>query len=158
MNADAIEEFRLSTVSSNSSGGRSSGAQVQLVSKSGTARFRGALSEFHRNTIFEANDWFNNHNGIKRPALIRNTFGPSIGGPIIKDKFFFFYSYEGRRDASQLPGTPSTIPLPSLAQGIVKFKDSNGNLQQINATDIANIFPDTSGINPPARVTSATHE
>jgi Carboxypeptidase regulatory-like domain/TonB dependent receptor len=150
LNADAIEEFRLSTVSSDSSGGRSSGAQVQLVSKSGSNRFHGVLSEFHRNTIFEANDWFNNHNGIKRPALIRNTFGPSVGGPIIKDKFFFFYSYEGRRDASQLPGTPATIPLPSLAQGIVKFKDSNGNLQQINGTDIANIFPDTGGINTTA--------
>ena len=150
LNADAIEELRLSTVSSNSSGGRSSGAQIQLVSKSGTNRFRGTLSEFHRNTIFEANDWFNNHNGIPRPALIRNTFGPSIGGPIIKDKFFFFYSYEGRRDASQNPSSPSTVPLPSLAQGIVKFKDSNGNFQQINATDIANIFPDTGGVNPVA--------
>src|SRR5205823_7574872 len=116
LNADAIEEFRLSTVSSNSSGGRSSGAQIQLVSKSGTNRFRGTLSEFHRNTIFEANDWFNNHNGIPRPALIRNTFGPSIGGPIIKDKFFFFYSYEGRRDASPPPPSPPTPPPPPPPQ------------------------------------------
>jgi hypothetical protein len=150
LNADAIEEFRLSTLSSNSSGGRSSGAQIQLVSKSGSNRFRGALSEFHRNTVFEANDWFNNRNGLPRTKLLRNTFGPSIGGPIIKDKFFFFYSYERRRDASQQVGSPSTVPLPSLAQGIVKFKDSNGQLQQINATDIANIFPDTGGVDPAA--------
>ncbi|MFL6435978.1 MAG: carboxypeptidase regulatory-like domain-containing protein [Terriglobales bacterium] len=148
LNADAIEEFRLSTLSSNAAGGRSSGAQIQLVTKSGTNNFHGVLSEFNRNTIFESNDWFNNHTGLKRPALIRNTFGPSIGGPILKDKLFFFYSYEGRRDASQTPQDARTVPLPSLAQGIVKFKDSNGVFQQINANDIAQIFPDTGGVNP----------
>lgn len=150
LNADAIEEFRLSTLSSNAAGGRSSGAQIQLVTKSGTNKFHGVLSEFNRNTAFEANDWFNNHNGLKRPALIRNTFGPSIGGPIKKDKLFFFYSYEGRRDASQSPVSARTVPLPSLAQGIVKFKDTNGNLQQIGPADIAKIFPDTGGVNTAA--------
>jgi len=150
LNADAIEEFRLTTLSSSSASGRSSGAQVQLVTKSGTNQWRGTLSEFHRNTIFEANDFFNNRNGLPRTKLLRNTFGPSIGGPIIKDRLFFFYSYEGRRDASQAVGSPSIIPLPSLAQGVVKFIDSNGQAQQINANDIANIFPDTGGVDPAA--------
>lgn len=150
LNADAVEEFRLSTLSSNAAGGRSSGAQVQLVTKSGTNQFHGVLSEFNRNTVFEANDWFNNHNGLPRPALIRNTFGPSIGGPIKRDKFWFFYSYEGRRDASQSSVGARTVPLPSLAQGIVKFKDSNGNVQQLSPQDILNIFPDTNGENSAA--------
>ncbi|HET9742120.1 MAG TPA: TonB-dependent receptor [Terriglobales bacterium] len=150
LNSEAISEFRLSTVSSNAAGGRSSGAQVQLVTKSGTNHFHGSAFDFNRNTIFTANDWFNNHNGISRPALIRNTFGPAIGGPIIKDKLFFFYSYEGRRDASQSPVSANTVPLPSLSQGIVKFIASNGQLEQIGPADIANIFPDTGGVNPAA--------
>jgi hypothetical protein len=150
LNSNAIEEFRLSTVSSNAAGGRSSGAQIQLVTKSGTNAFHGSVFDYNRNTIFTANDWFNNHNGIKRPALIRNTFGPSVGGPIIKDKLFFFYSYEGRREASQSPVTARTVPLPSLAQGVVKFINTNGQLAQIGAADIANIFPDTGGVNPTA--------
>jgi hypothetical protein len=149
-NSEAVEEFRLTTLSSNSAAARSSGAQVQLVTKSGTNRFKGSVFDFNRNTVFTANDWFNNHNGLKRPALIRNTFGAALGGPIIKDKLYFFYSYEGRRDASQTAVSARTVPLPSLAQGIVKFKDSNGNTQQLSATDLANIFPDTGGVNPAA--------
>ncbi|MBV9146402.1 MAG: hypothetical protein JO065_10825 [Acidobacteria bacterium] len=150
INSEAIEEFRVATVSSDSSGGRSSGAQIQLVTKSGTNKFRGSLFEFNRNTIFTANDWFNNHNGLPRPALNRNTFGGAIGGPIKKDKLFFFYNYEGRRDASQSAVPAATVPLPSLAQGNVKFLDSNGQLQQLTAADIKNIFPDTGGISPAA--------
>jgi len=150
LNSEAIEEFRVSTVSSNSAGGRSSGAQIQLVTKSGTNKFRGSVFDFNRNTVFTANDWFNNHNGLKRPALIRNTFGAALGGPIIKDKFFFFYSYEGRRDASQTAVAARTVPLPSLAQGVVKFIDSNKQLEQLTPSDIAKIFPDTGGENAAA--------
>ena len=145
LNSEAIEEFRLSTLSANAGSGRSSGAQITLVTKSGTNRFHASLFEYHRNTIFAANDWFNNNSGIKRPVLLRNTFGGTLGGPVIKNKFFFFYSYEGRRDASSIPVPASTVPLPSLGQGIVTFKASNGTVSTLMPSDIAKIFPDTGG-------------
>ena len=103
LNSEAIEEFRVSTLNSGAGGGRSSGAQIALVTKSGSNTWHGAAFESNRNTIFTANDWFNNHAGVARPTLIRNTFGGAVGGPVIRDKVFFFYSYEGRTDASQTP-------------------------------------------------------
>ncbi len=90
VNPDSVEEFRVTTVNANASQGRSSGAQVQLVTKSGTNQFHGSLYEYHRNTVTTANDFFNNAAGIERPALIRNLFGGRLGGPVIKDRFFFF--------------------------------------------------------------------
>src|SRR6185436_969774 len=101
LNAEAIEEFRVTTVNSNASQGRSSGAQISLVTKSGSNDWHGALFEANRNTATTANDFFNNRSGVGRPKLIRNTFGGAVGGPIVKDKLFFFYSYEERRDVSQ---------------------------------------------------------
>ena len=94
LNAEAIEEFRVTTTNANANQGRSSGAQISLVTKSGSNEWHGALFEANRNTATTANDFFNNRSGIERPALIRNTFGGAIGGPIVKDRFFFFYSYE----------------------------------------------------------------
>ncbi len=128
---DTIEEFRVTTVNANSTQGRSSGAQVGFITKSGTNQFHGNLFEYHRNTVTTANDFFNNRSGVARPKLIRNNFGGSLGGPIIKDRFFFFYNYEGRRDAK---GTSvvQTVPLASLGRGEVKFFASNG--QQITLT------------------------
>jgi hypothetical protein len=163
LNAEAVEEFRVNTVSANASGGRSSGAQVSIVTKSGTNTFHGAAFESHRNTIFSANDWFNNNNGIERPKLIRNTFGGMFSGPIIKDKLFFMYSYEGRRDASQIPAPVNYAPLPNLGQGIVNFTacapadptdltagcgGKIAGVQQIGPADIQAMFPDTGGVNP----------
>ena len=72
---------------------------------------------YKRHEGLNANDFFNNRSGIDRPVLIRNTFGGAVGGPIIKDKLFFFYSYEERRDASQTPSDPRDVPLPSLGRG-----------------------------------------
>src|ERR1043166_3197920 len=131
-------------MTSNASSGRSAGAQVNLVTKSGTNQFRGSLFEYHRNTIFTANDWFSNHATpqIPRRTLLRNTFGGAIGGPIKKDKMFFFYSYEGRRDASSAPiSSARLVPLPSLAAGTIKFKNSLGATSQITSADLAAIFP-----------------
>ena len=160
LNGDAIEEFRVNTMTSNSAAARSSGAQISLVTKAGTNNLHGDAFDYNRNTIFTANDWFNNHNGLPRPALIRNTFGAAVGGPIIKNKFFFFVSYEGRRDRSQAAVSAVTVPLPSLAQGIVKFINSNGQQVQLTSADLAKIFPDTGGVNPaalPALAIGAQH-
>jgi hypothetical protein len=120
---DSLQEFRVTTTNANADQGRSSGAQVSLVTKSGTNSLHGSLYEYHRNTVTTANDFFNNAAGsygpddvpvqrgvarvgdprAPRPQLLRNVFGGSLGGPIKKDRAFFFFTYEGLREASQTP-------------------------------------------------------
>src|ERR1043165_8588659 len=96
---DAIQEFRAISTNPGASDGRSSGGQVELVTKSGTNEFHGNVREYNRTAATAANTFFNNRAGIKRPQLTRNQFGGSIGGPVVKDALFFFFDYEGRRDA-----------------------------------------------------------
>lgn len=148
LNAEAIEEFRVTTTNANANQGRSSGAQISLVTKSGSNEWHGALFEANRNTATTANDFFNNRSGIERPALIRNTFGGAIGGPIVKDRFFFFYSYEERRDISQTPiPTARTVPLASLGRGEVRYLNTNKTITTLTAAQVASIFP-AAGLNP----------
>jgi hypothetical protein len=120
LNSEAIEEFRVTTANGNADQGRSAGAQINLVTKSGSNAWHGAAFEFYRGTLFEANDWFNNAAGVPRRTLIRNTFGGALGGPIVKDRLFFFYSYEGRRDATA-QGVSRVVPLASLGQGTINY-------------------------------------
>lgn len=94
LNSEAIEEFRVSTTNASASVGRSSGAQIELVTKSGTNSFRGSFFDYNRQRYFNSNNFFNNMEGRERPQLIRNNFGAALGGPIVKNKVFFFYSYE----------------------------------------------------------------
>ncbi|MGE0130522.1 MAG: carboxypeptidase regulatory-like domain-containing protein [Blastocatellales bacterium] len=122
---DSLQEFRVTTTNANADQGRSSGAQVSLVTKSGTNQFHGSLYEYHRNTATSANDWFNNKDGVERPALIRNNFGGSIGGPIKKDRLFFFFNYEGFREAKG-QSVIQEVPLPTLGQGIVRYHTEDG--------------------------------
>ncbi len=96
---DAIQEFRAVSTNPGASDGRSSGGQVELVTKSGSNEFHGVLREYNRTAATAANTFFNNRAGVARPQLTRNQFGGSIGGPIMKDALFFFFDYEGRRDA-----------------------------------------------------------
>lgn len=123
LNAEAIDEFRVTTANGNANQGRSSGSQVNLITKAGTNKFHGAGFEFYRSRGFTANDWFNNHSDpiVPRTPLVRNTYGGALGGPIIKDKAFFFYSYEGRHDASG-QSVVRTVPLASLGQGIINYE------------------------------------
>lgn len=130
---DTVDEFRVITTNANASYGRSSGAQVSFVTKSGTNEFHGALYEYHRNTVTTANDFFNNATGIERPTLLRNVFGGSLGGPVVKDRFFFFYNYEGRRDAKQ-SGVTRIVPLASLGRGEVSFVASRAGSPDVNVT------------------------
>jgi hypothetical protein len=163
LNSEAVEEFRVGTTTTNASSARSSGAQIALVTKSGSNKFHGAAFESHRNTIFTANDYFNNNTGTPRPTLIRNTFGGAIGGPIVKNKAFFFYSYEGRRDASQ-QAVSNIVPLANVGQGTVRFHTCvqvtnpdgstscpQGALSQVTTAEIQQIFPDIGGINSTAQ-------
>jgi hypothetical protein len=118
---DAIQEFRAVTTNPGADEGRSSGGQIQLVTKSGTNEFHGSLREFNRTAATAANTWFNNRNRIARPQLTRNQFGGSLGGPINKDDLFFFFDYEGRRDASQVTNTVRNVPLPHVREGRIAY-------------------------------------
>jgi hypothetical protein len=132
---DSIEEFRVTTSNPDATKGRSAGAQVSLITKSGSNDWHGNLFEYHRNTLTTANDWYNNSSGVDRPKLIRNLYGGSLGGPIKKDRLFFFYNYEGMREAKDTP-VNTLVPLPSLGQGIIKFFDDSGVLRSLNMTDV----------------------
>jgi hypothetical protein len=162
LNSEAVEEFRVVVSNPNANQGRSSGAQISLITKSGSNEWHGAAFEAHRNTVFTANTFFNNRSGLARPVLLRNTFGGALGGPIIKDRAFFFYSYEGRRDASQAALAARTVPLPSLGQGTVKFlgcgpavaeSDCGSSVapttQTLTASELNTLFPAV-GLNPSA--------
>ena len=122
---DSLQEFRVTTTNPNAEQGRSSGAQVSLVTRSGSNQWHGSLFEIHRNTVTTANDFFNNAAGVERPQLLRNIFGGSVGGPIKKDRAFFFFTYEGFREAT---GTSVVreVPLPTLGQGIVRYRTESG--------------------------------
>ena len=94
---DALEEFRIQSSTFAPEYGRTPGAQISVVTKSGTNTFHGTAFEYFRNDKLDANDWFANRNGLARPELRQNDFGGVLGGPIKKDKLFFFGSYEGLR-------------------------------------------------------------
>jgi hypothetical protein len=152
---DSVQEFRVTTSNANATQGRSSGAQVSLVTKSGTNTFQGSLYEFHRNTATTANDFFNNRVGESRPKLIRNLFGGSIGGPIKKDRLFFFYNYEGRRDDKETPVAPVVVPLASLGRGEVRFPNTQGGITTLTANNLNSLFPAV-GVNPVGLAVLAT--
>jgi hypothetical protein len=120
MNPDSVSEYRVITSVAKAEYGRNSGAQVQVVTRSGTNQFHGNLFEYHRNTIFNANDWFNNRSGLAREVLIRNQFGASLGGPIKRNKAFFFFNWQSQRMAQSLTQT-RTVLTPSARQGIFRF-------------------------------------
>jgi hypothetical protein len=121
---DAIQEFRTEVANPLAENGRGSGAQTFITTKSGTNDWHGSAREYHRNTVTEANDFFNNKSGIPRPALIRNQFGGNLGGPVKKEKLFFFFDYDGRRDASQ-SSFLQIVPLDHVRNGQLAYINSN---------------------------------
>ncbi len=145
LNSEAIEEFRVTTSNPNANQGRSAGAQVQLVTKSGSNDWHGAAFEFYRTSAFAANNFFNNKAGVERSPLIRHTFGGALGGPIMKDRAFFFYSYEGDR-ITQSSSVLRTVPLASLGQGLVRYTTTGGAIATLNLAALNGIFP--VGTNP----------
>src|SRR6202034_3166029 len=123
---DSVQEFRVTTANANADSGYSSGAQVALATKSGTNSFHGSAYEYNRNTIFSANDPFLKESQLSSgepnvaPKLLRNVFGVTLGGPIRKNRLFFFANYEGRRDAQGF-STLRTVPSSALAAGNLQY-------------------------------------
>jgi hypothetical protein len=110
VSVEALQEFRIETSSFAPELGRSPGGQVLLTTRSGTNDLHGEAYEYFRNTVMDANDWFANNFGLARLPERHNDFGGFVGGPIFKDKSFFFFSYEGAR--LDLP-VVSSVKVPS---------------------------------------------
>ena len=117
---DSVQEFRGVTAGVTANFDSGGGGQFQLVTRSGTNQFHGALFEYHRDTDLEANDWFDNNAGVPRAPLIRNQFGGNLGGPVLKNKLFFFFEYNGRRD-NQGIAVDQTVPTPSYLAGNISY-------------------------------------
>ena len=130
---DSVQEFRVTTSNANADEGGTSGAQVALVTKSGTNSIHGSVYEYLRNTYTSANDYFNkltelqgctlaNPNDCnKPPKLIRNIFGASIGGPIKKDRLFLFMNYEGTRRAEETVSSGEEVPSLAMRDGVLQY-------------------------------------
>jgi len=133
LSIDAMQEFRIQTSSFAPEFGRTPGGQISIVSRSGTNAFHGTLFEYFRNDVLDARDWFVNANRLAKPAERQNDFGGVFGGPIIKHKTFFFFSYEGlrlRQPATQetaVPDPASRQQAPTAMQPYLKaYPVSNG--------------------------------
>lgn len=152
---DAIDEFRVLTNTFDAEYGRNSGSVVNVVTKSGTNRLHGDFYEYFRNTVLDANTFFNNAGGAAVPDFKQNQFGGTLGGPIRKDRTFFFGSYEGRRIRQGV--SSGSVFLPTAAEfnngdfsggGLASGTDPNG-FSGFSGTLadplVANIFENRSG-------------
>jgi len=154
---DSVEEFRVTTSNPNADEGRSSGAQVALVTRSGGNALHGALYEYNRSNFLEANDFFNKQQELAAglsntpPKLIRNVYGAAIDGPILKDRLFFFGNYEGRRDTEGTSVNAGTVPTASYRAGNIQYEyQQNGSdsVFLLTPADIKAMDPQGIGVNP----------
>ena len=118
---DAIQEFKIQTNNLGPEYGRFAGGVINLVTKSGTNSFHGSAYEFLRNKVLDANDFFSNRAGLPIPPFTQNQFGANVGGPVIKNKLFFFSSYEGYRLRK---GSTLTTSVPTPAERTGDFSGS----------------------------------
>jgi hypothetical protein len=156
---DALQEFRIQTSTYAPEFGRTPGAQVSIVTRSGTNQFHGTAFDYLRNDVFDANDWFASRAGLKKPEERQNDFGGTLSGPIRRDQTFFFFSYEGlrlrlpqvlqtdvpdlaaRQDASTvLQPFFNAYPRPNgtdnPATGIAQFNASYSNMATLDAYSV----------------------
>lgn len=168
---EALQEFRVTTTNADADKGRSSGAQVSLISKRGNNEWHGSGYFYYRpDKKFQANDFFNNSDRVEQLRLGRKNFGGSFSGPIKKDKLFFFVNYERFNEDKDTP-VNRVVPLATLGQGIVRFFSEDGSSDAgcpsgtptgvicLTPTEINNTYTgfygDTPGLNPTALSTLA---
>ncbi len=157
---ESLQEFRVQTTNADASFGRSSGAQVSLITKSGSNQFHGSGYLYYRpSTWLQANDFFNNANGVSQPSKERRNYGGSLLGPIIKDKLFFAIFYERFEENTETSVTRE-VPLASLGQGLVKYRASAappagacsptfaGGVATLTVAQINNCYTAANGISP----------
>jgi len=140
-NPDSIEEFKVQTGQYDASYGRNAGANVDVVTKSGTNQFHGDVWEYFRNTALNANNFFLKQNGQPRGVLNENQFGGTLGGPIIKDKVFFFVSYQGTREKDGLDVTGGCLSGGSLPTQLTNNASDRTAAALENAFGVPTIDP-----------------
>lgn len=159
-NIDAIAEFRVETSNSSAEFGNVTGATVNATMKSGTNEFHGNVFEFLRNDKFDANSWANNRNNVTtKPKLRQNIFGGTIGGPIMKEKLFFFAAYQGIDQRTGGAGAAGVAPLAWRTGDLSAFSTPIRDPQKTGACTTAdrtacfpgNIIPANRIVNPVAR-------
>jgi len=159
VSVDAMQEFRIQTSSFAPEFGRTPGGQISIATRSGTNAFHGTLFEYFRNDVLDAKDWFINAAGLPKPRERLNDFGGVVGGPIIKDKTFFFFSYEGQRlrqpsslqtvvpdNRARQQATPAMRPYlnafpvanggPTLGPGLALFSAGFSNPSSLDAYSV----------------------
>ena len=144
---DAVQEFRVSTNNLSAEFGGYGGGVIQISSKSGTNVFHGNAYEYFRNTDLDANDWFSNHDNLGRSSLHQNQHGLNLGGPVMKNRTFFFFSWEHESLLSDSP-TAATVPTTAELSG-----DFSGNPQIIYDPNTDQPFPGNRI--PPGRIDNA---
>ncbi len=144
---DTVAEFRIITNGGKAEYGRNAGAQVEMITRSGTNEFHGDLYDYLRNTTLNANTYFSNQQRLSVPKYIRNIFGGDVGGRVIKDRTFFFGSYEGGRTRQEKLVNRTTLT-KELRSGLFRWKDSTG---AINQYDIYANDPRHIGMDPWAK-------
>ena len=155
-NPDTLAEFKVQTGLYDAAFGRGAGANVSVITKTGSNEYHGTLFEFVRNNIFNANDFFLNQTGHPRPDLKQNQFGFALGGPIHKDRFLFFGSYQGTRQVNGVASGQSRIAcVASLSEPPLTNDRSPRTLGQLfgglsGANGGVPVDPDGSNINPVA--------
>lgn len=147
---DSVEEFRVVTTNANADAGRSSGAQVSLVTRGGTNAYHGSMYEYYRPTNTVANNWFNKQAEVSAdepnvpPKYLRNTFGGSFGGPVKKDKLFYFVAYEGQRTAESQQVTQE-VPTAAFRSGQLTYVGASGSTVTLSPAQIAKMDPNCTG-------------
>src|SRR6476620_37189 len=113
---DSVAEFKVQTNNSSAEFGRFTGGVINMASRSGTNAYHGSLFEYHRNKALNANTFFGKRAGLDRPPFVQNNFGGALGGPLLKDKLFFFGNYEGYRNREGVLFR-RTVPTVAMRQG-----------------------------------------
>ncbi|MBV9759659.1 MAG: carboxypeptidase regulatory-like domain-containing protein [Acidobacteriaceae bacterium] len=123
--AEAVEEFKVQQTNFSAEYGFSGASVVNMITRSGTNAFHGSAYDFLRNQITDANNWFNNEYGVPIPPVHRNNYGGTIGGPIIKNKTFFFFDYDGTRASS----------MATYQAGVPSAAERNGDFGELCAAN-----------------------
>ncbi len=136
--SDNVAEFAITTsvAGADAAGGATA---VRMVTPSGTNRFTGSIFEFNRDNRFAANSFFNNASELPKAELSRHQFGGRIGGPVKRDKLFFFFTYEGQRQ-TQEPASNLTIPAhPDFYNGVFRYVDLAGAVRSVNVMQLSGL-------------------
>lgn len=144
-NTDSVEEFRIVTSGGKAEYGRSAGAQIELITRSGSNTWHGNAFEYLRNTVLNANGFFGNSSGLPRAAFIQNQFGGSLGGPIRRDRTFIFGNFQGKRTSRQV--VPNRLVLTREAKaGLFRWYPPDSS--EVQTFDIVRSVPRGKGIDP----------